>query len=409
MHKKRPLKIAYLFTTFPVSSETFLQREIRAMRMLSVKFQIYSAFKGKKKWEGLPIKCFKLYSLPLLLYWLPYWCFRKPFELNCILQFMLNRSFPNFINLSENLLGLSFALIYARFFEKNQPDHFHAVWASMPATIAFTLNKLLGISYSTGAHAYDIFEDGGDWLLIEKIKSAAFIHVSTYNALNHIKTILPKNCHHRIKHIRRGLSEMPIFNLKKLDRSFMNILSIGRLVEKKGYFHQLRIYQSLVEAGFQFKAHILGEGPLKEKLIEARDSLGLKKYVRFLGHGSTKIVKQQYQWANFFFFTGIISPNGDRDGLPNVVPEAMANGLFVITTPGSGGVLEAIKDNITGFVCPIDNPDIWINVIRKIFNNSIWSNSIRVKSRQWVELNFNAHKNAFKLLNYFQEFSKSIN
>ncbi|MDR2862396.1 MAG: hypothetical protein LBV54_00760, partial [Puniceicoccales bacterium] len=81
----------------------------------------------------------------------------------------MSESSPSLLNIGENLLGLAFALYKADFFRADPPALFHAVWGTMPAAAAWLLHEITGIPFSMGAHAYDIFRDGGDWTLRQKL------------------------------------------------------------------------------------------------------------------------------------------------------------------------------------------------------------------------------------------------
>ena len=119
-------------------------------------------------------------------------------------------------------------------------------------------------------------------------------------------------------------------------------------------------------------------------------------------------MQQEYVWADFFFFTGIVASNGDRDGLPNVVPEALASGVLVITAPGEG-VLEAIEDGVTGYVCPVDAPEVWVDAVKHSLEDTAGANNIRTEARTWVEANFDARLNASKLLGHFKASHHYVN
>ena len=105
-------------------------------------------------------------------------------------------------------------------------------------------------------------------------------------------------------------------------------MSVARLVEKKGLDRQLRIYAALRAAGVPFAARIVGEGPLRGELERLAGRLGVAADVSFTGHLPQHEVWAQLGEADVLLHTGVIAPSGDRDGLPNVIPEAMAMGAW---------------------------------------------------------------------------------
>ncbi len=391
-------KIAWLFTTFPAATETFLQREVRACKKLDFPLELYSLWGGGVNFEGLPIHKFPKWRLCALLWRLPFLLLTRPKVLAESLRPYLQRPPPSILNFCENLIGLSFAILYSEYFKANRPQMFHAVWATMPAAAARLLQTLTGIPYSMGAHAYDVYENGGDWILKEKLREARFIHTTTEATR---KTLLSYGANPaKIHLIRRGLLPLPSLQPVRKSRTKVRLVSIGRLIEKKGWSGQLDIYAALALSGVDFEARLIGKGPLRGQLMRKRNRLKLSRQVRFLGGLSEIQTMHELSRADFFLFTGIVAPNGDRDGLPNVIPEAMATGLCVLTT-SVGGTLEVIENDKTGLVLPSDSPEKWVEAIQKIQRHHEFCENLRNKARKWVEENFDAVLNSQKLMQAF--------
>ena len=96
--------------------------------------------------------------------------------------------------------------------------------------------------------------------------------------------------------------------------------------------------------------------------------------------------------ADFLMHTGQVARSGDRDGLPNVVGEAMAVGTIVLAAPG-GGVSEAVVDQKTGFLCSLEDASSWISAIRTVLDRPETADRIRIEARAWVERYFDADRN----------------
>lgn len=385
------MKIVYLFTTFPVASETFLQRELRLMARQGIELEIHSMWKGDKEWEGHRIHHFRHRYLLKLLWALPYWAFKKPEVLRNVLQRLFQSEITCLQNLGELLVGLGFALVKAREFDQARPNLLHGVWATMPATAAWLLNQLTGLPYTMGAHAYDVFRRGGDCLLPAKVCSARIIHTTTEATRQRLICLGAKP--ERIRLIRRGLDCFPPCQPRQLHEGPLRFISVGRMVEKKGFDDQLRLFAKLKEAGIAFEARIIGDGVLMPRIIAMRDALGLRQEVSLPGWLGHDAVLAEYAWADAFLFTGKIARDGDRDGLPNVIPEAMASGLTVLTTPVSG-TTEAIEDGVTGFVCPPRDWYCWLAAIRQIQDCPETIERIHTRARAWAEEHFDTRKNA---------------
>ncbi len=392
-----PLRLAYLFTTFPETSETFLQREVRAMRNQRVDFTLHSLWGGQAEWEGRPVDCFDLTSIVELLVWLPYWLWRKPRVFLEIGTVLTRRTPVSALNLGENLLGMAFALIHARRWEKlpNRPHLCHAVWATGPAAAAWVLERLLGIPYTMGAQAYDVFQHGGDWLLDEKLRHARLVHTTTVSTQSRLLALGANS--RQVVLIRRGLDAILPLPSRRAPGKVLHLLAIGRLIPKKGYFALLEILSNLRGKGVAFECRIVGGGPLESALRARIRELSLEKSVQLFGVLPYDDTAQlQREWADVFLFTGLVAPDGDRDGLPNVIPEAMAAGLPVITSPVAG-TTEAIVNGETGWVVPLDNLDAWREAILSSTNSSDAVESIRHRAHAWVLNNFDAFRNATML------------
>lgn len=391
--------IAYLFTTFPKSTETFLQREIIAMRAHGVNLRLYSLWGGLNSFRGLPVTRFNKWRLLTLFWMIPYESWRRPEVLKQVLHGLFTRRPPSWINFWENMLGAGFACLFAGSFRKNPPTLVHAAWGGAPATAAWLLWRLDGHRYSAAAHAYDIYEHGGDWWLNDKLAHAAFIHTST--EMGRAALVARGIPAEKIIPIRRGLDRLPKLKRLRSSREPLHLICVARLVEKKGLDHQLRIYAALRAAGVPFQARIVGDGPLRPALEKMAGLLGIAADLTFCGHLAQHEVWEQFEWADVLLHTGVIAPSGDRDGLPNVIPEAMSCGVLVVTSP-TAGTTEAIADGVSGIVVPEDVPARWVAALRQLASDDVVAEKFRNAARRWVEENFDAHKNAARLLQQFE-------
>jgi colanic acid/amylovoran biosynthesis glycosyltransferase len=391
--------IAYLFTTFPKNTETFLQREIIAMKTHGVQLRIYSLWGGGGTFRGLPIAGFNKWRLLTLVWLIPYEARRRPEVLRQVLRGLFTRRAPSWLNFWENMLGAGFACIYAREFRANPPALTHAAWGGAPATAAWLLWRINGQKFSAAAHAYDIYEHGGDWWLNDKLEHAAFIHTST--EMGRRRLIERGLARDKVVCIRRGLDRLPPMKPLRPARTPLHLVCVARLVEKKGLDHQLRIYAALRASGVPFAARIIGDGPLRAELEKLAGHLGVGAELTFTGHLPQHEVWNQLSWADVLLHTGVIAPSGDRDGLPNVIPEAMSAGVLVVTSPVAA-TTEAITQGVTGLVAPVDAPADWVSSLRRLSTDDAFAEKLRAAARRWVEENFDAHKNAQRLLGEFK-------
>jgi glycosyltransferase involved in cell wall biosynthesis len=261
--------------------------------------------------------------------------------------------------------------------------------------------KIEGIPYTMGAHAYDVFENGGDWLLPLKLRDAVLVHCSTQAAkIRVVENGCPPS---KVAVVRRGLENMP-FAMKSLrtNRERLRLVSVGRFVEKKGFRAQVRLYGELARRGLDFEARLVGSGPLEGEIRELIDALGLGDRVQLTGWLDEDGVTRQLEWADAFLFTGRIAKSGDRDGLPNALAEAMAHGVPVVTTP-VGAIPEVIVNGINGILLPMENVEGWFSTLRHIQAEDAYCEELRRCARKWVETYFNARRNAAALRSAIDE------
>lgn len=397
---KQPATITYLFTTFPKASESFLQREIIAMQARGVPLRIHSLWGGGGSFNGLQVESFNKWKLLTLFWMIPYEGLRNPGVLLQLLKGLATRRAPSWLNFWENMLGAGFACLYAGRFRRQRPELLHAAWGGAPATAAWLLWRLDGHRFSAAAHAYDIYEHGGDWWLNEKLEHAAFIHTSTEMGRQSLiaRGLNPDSIHC----IRRGLPTWPAFKALRAEREPLRIVCIARLVAKKGLRHQIRIYAALREAGFRFEARIVGDGELRGELEQLVREAKLADCIHFTGFLDHSGVWQQLAWADVLVHTGVIAASGDRDGLPNVIPEAMAAGVLVVSS-SAAATTEAVHHGKTGMIAAVDDAQAWLSVLRQLQADSALCEQLREGAQAWVRENYDAHKNAARLFALFEK------
>ena len=390
--------VVYLFTTYGQPSETFLRRELAAMLALGVDARVVSL------WGGLDAQ--EVRSLPLsemltLLWKAPIALFERPEVFRELFEHMLDRDIPSWQDFGENWRGVGCAVLLGPELRRMNVRRTHAVWATMPAAAAWVLWKTEGIPYSMGAHAYDVFENGGDWLLPLKLRDAVLVHCSTQAAK---ERVVENGCPpSKVTVVRRGLENMP-FAMKSLRpaRERLRLVSVGRFVEKKGFRAQVRLYGELARRGLDFEARLVGSGPLESEIRELIDSLGLGNRVQLTGWLDEDGVTRQLEWADAFLFTGRTAKSGDRDGLPNALAEAMAHGVPVVTTP-AGAIPEVVVNGINGIMLPVEDIEGWLSTLRHLQTQDAYCEELRRCARKWVETYFDAHRNAAALRSAIDE------
>jgi len=400
-----PVTVAYLFTTFPKVSEAFLQRDVAAMQARGVNLRIYSLWGGGGVFRGTKVEALpRWWFFVALLWWIPYESARYPKLLWELIVNTCGRRAPSALNFWENMLGAGFTTCFIHRFRRDPPDVIYAAWTGAPATAGWLLWRATGIPYATGAHAYDLYEHGGDWWLMEKIALARFVHTSTEMGR---RTLLERGADEsKLIVVRRGLDVFPDYKPLRSPRRPLRLICIARLVPKKGLVEQLRIYAALRNAGEEFSARIVGGGELREELEREMGKLGLGAQVTFTGEVAPTDVWEHLRWADVLLHTGVVSATGDRDGLPNVIPEAMAAGTLVVTSP-TAATTEAVEHEATGLVADVTRPEEWVAALRRLAGDDALAERLRANARRWAVENYDSRKNAKRLHACFEQVAKA--
>lgn len=232
---------------------------------------------------------------------------------------------------------------------------FHAHFAHSPTSVAMFSSRLSGIPFSFTAHAKDIYTSDARQIR-EKMALARFVVTCTEYNRRHLIGIAAggKTPVYRVYHgIDQGLF-MPQADKKSPEMPY-RILTIARIVPKKGLETVYRALRILKDQGTRFQHTLIGDGDDREKILAFIAEIGLDDCCRWLGTLPHESVLDHYGDADLFVLGCEIAENGDRDGIPNVYIEAMAMGVPVVGTRVSA-VPELISDGRTGLLVPPGDP-----------------------------------------------------
>lgn len=225
--------------------------------------------------------------------------------------------------------------------------HVHAHWATMPALAAYFINQRTGIPYSITAHAADIYAPNG--MIAQKLKAAQFVvtcTIANVEALVRLGAARERVflCYHGLDLDRLPA---PLFCRKE----GLRILAVGRMVEKKGFKYLVKACHLLSRRNIPFTCRIIGDGPFARSLQQLVNKFRLAKEVSLSSTCSHEMLLREYRSATLLCVPSIIAADGDRDGIPNVILEAMSQGLPVVASKVSG-IPEVVKAHKTGWLVP---------------------------------------------------------
>ncbi len=271
-------------------------------------------------------------------------------------------------------------------------EHVHAHFASSATTVAFYLNRLAGVSYSFTAHAKDIYSDGVDPAdLARKLREASHVvTVSDYNQ-TYLTDLEPAA---RVARIYNGLDLEQFAAAERVTEGTEPplILAVGRLVEKKGFDDLIRACALLRDQGCRFRCRIVGKGPQEGRLRALIAEMDLADRVELVGPLPREALLELYPRATAVVAPCVIGADGNRDGLPTVLIEAMALGVPVVSTDVTG-IPELVEDGRTGLIVPQHDAAALARAIRFLADNPVRADALARAGRQQVEEKFDLKAN----------------
>jgi glycosyltransferase involved in cell wall biosynthesis len=327
-------RVAYLFSRYPVVSQTFCDSEMLALEERGFELEIGSL--------NPPPNSFRHERLDRLKAEIHY---PPPPELRDemakdpafkeLLGEMIADHDERYGTVYKAKTRAKNAWYFAQLFRRLGVHHVHIHFANRATHTALFL-KRLGFSFSFTAHAQDfMFDLGRNDLLAEMAREAEFvIAVSDYS-----KGLLGEICQesaHKVFRIYNGIEVNDFHAVPVRDRQPVRGISIGRLIEFKGFQHLISAAALLKRHGVAVELRVIGEGPIRAELEKRIADENVADVVTLLGMRSQEEVKKELHDADFFVLPSIFDSVGACDILPTVITEAMASSLPVVSTTVAG-------------------------------------------------------------------------
>lgn len=386
------MKVAYFVEWFPKLSETFIQREIEGLVEHGIEVEVfpYAVMPRRQSSFVFPVH----YEGGARIMRLPGDLVRELRLHRGLVREALRLLGAHVAMRPESwymtVMGVLTALRHAERVRTGGYRLLHAAWAHGPATAAAVLSRLTGIPFSIAGHARDIYRHRGDAFLEEKVRAARFVHTTTRANVAYLSTRGARE--EAIVLARRGLSCLPDTVDRRPSADVVRLLSVGRLVPKKGHHLQIEACRRLALRGVDFRLRIVGGGRLRRRIAAQCDRAGLGSAIELCGALPQEAVQEMYRWADIVIQTGVVDRSGDRDGLPNVVPEAMSHALAVIV-PGSPGVTEAVAQEVSGLHFEPGDPGSLAEAIERLACDDSLRLRLGRRARAWVEEHFMLSRN----------------
>jgi glycosyltransferase involved in cell wall biosynthesis len=301
----------------------------------------------------------------------------------------------------EDVRDVHQALMLAREVKLRGITHLHAHFASVATSVARLAAHFAGVPYTFTAHAKDIFHESvsKDDLRRKLEDAAGVVTVSRYNVdfLGEISG----PARSKIARIYNGL-HLDQFPYRSPQERAPLVVGVGRLVEKKGFCDLVYACALLARKGVDFRCLIIGTGDEEARLREQIERLGLGDTVELIGPKPQFEVKQYVSSAAVFAAPCVVGSDGNRDGLPTVLLEAMALGTPCVSTDVTG-IPEVLRDGKTGLMVPQHNPAKLAEAIERLLHDSQLRVNIARSARRLIEDEFSIDRNSVRIRALFEQ------
>lgn len=287
------------------------------------------------------------------------------------------------------------AALLAREALRRRVTHLHAHFASVSATVARLAARMAGLTYSVTAHAKDIFHEevNEDHLRRKLADAAAVITVSDFN-VTYLRRLCPE-AGERVHRVYNGL-DLERFPWSDPRERPPRIVAVGRLVEKKGFADLVEACAILARRGVPFECEIVGDGPEEPDLRARIARHGLEERVRLLGPRTQVEVLRIVASSAAFAAPCVIGADGNRDGLPTVLLEAMALGAPCVSTDVTG-IPEVLHDGATGLMAPQHDPGRLADALRRLLADGALRSRLARAARSLIVEEFDVDGNAARI------------
>jgi colanic acid/amylovoran biosynthesis glycosyltransferase len=396
------MPIVYITSHFPVLRETFIAREVielerRGVEVLivpigPVRQDVADDQLPKAEVLRVPLASPAVFAGALAEFARRPW--RVLRHVAAIKWSLLRRP----LRLAKFLAVLPKSLYLARRFRRAGVRHIHSHWATIPTTCALLISRLEDIPFTFSAHAWDIFVDGNELLLREKIAAADRVFTCTRYNKEHLARF---GSAEKIEVMYHGIDTARYEFSEDRDAPAPVVLAGGSLAAKKGLDDLIRALGLLKRSGVVFDARIFGEGPERRALEALIASEGLEGTVSLLGVRPHDDVVDLMRGAAVFVMPSKQAARGDIDGLPNVIAEAMACGAAVVATRFSG-IPELVEHEENGLLVEPGDVQGMRDAVARLLADGDLRSRLRLRARERVVEMFDIRRNVVPIGDYFE-------
>lgn len=281
-------------------------------------------------------------------------------------------------------------------------DHVHAHFATDSALVAMLVRDLGGPGYSVTAHAKDIYRSTVDPRLLSRIVARSAFTVTVCDAnVRHLEGLLTREARARVRRLYNGV-DLAAFAPRGAPRAEAEVLSVGRLVEKKGFGVLVEALALLAARDLPWRATFVGEGEDRAAIEAAIRARGLSDRIEMTGALDQPSVAARMARATILCLPCVVGEDGNRDALPTALLEAQASGLPCVSTPVTG-IPEILDQGRAGVLVPENDPRATAEAIERLLRDPEERGRLSLAGRARAEALFDARAAARDLRGWFEE------
>lgn len=376
------LRLAYMTGQYPRVTDTFIQREVLALRTLGHYVKTFSVRHPPDNEsvgeEAADARRTTIYLLPPrnLVGAHVAQFFRSPRNYFSAFKLAWKNCPPGTKAIIRQAAYFAEAGILAQMMAKHSLSHLHNHFADSSCSVASIAAEMGGFTFSFTIHGSDFLEPRLWWIDV-KIKQALFVNCVSYYGRSQAMSLTPSDYWEKLRVVHCGVDPRSI-EVKKHEGLGYRLLFVGRLAVEKGL-------PFLLDAVAKVEGAILdvaGDGPERKHLEMKTTRLGIAGRVRFLGYQSQSDVRKLMQQADVFVMTSL------SEGIPVVLMEAMAAGVPVVATR-IAGVPELVDDGSDGLLVLPGDPEATTAAVCRLLADPELRNRFAIAGRAKVEREFN--------------------
>jgi glycosyltransferase involved in cell wall biosynthesis len=326
------------------------------------------------------------------------WTARRPAIMAREVLAMLWASRTSTYALAGHLGYLPAAARLASILEAEDIERVHGAWSHFPGSVAYLAARLTGRPLSLAAHAgSDLYRTQA--FLREKVRAAAFTSACVRGNADMLRTLAGPGA--RVAWIYHGVDLSRFDGAGRTRDPEPTLLGVGRLADAKGFDDAIAALGVLARRGLRPRLVLVGDGPERARLEQLARAHDVHAQVDFRGPLTHGDLVKLYRRAWLLVAPCKVMPNGRRDGIPNVVIEALAMGVPCVGTRAAG-LEEAIVPGETGALCAPGDPESLADALEPLLRDPARIDRMAPLARERTHRDFDAGRNFERLLELFE-------